>query len=254
MPIKKTLLLSSVLLSALSVSWVFAADSGTATTPSTSTSTSNTSVPSIGLEYKLQNNKATIILKKNFTYSIDKYLYFNLKDGAFDKIKDLKVDLPWSTDKTSVVYACSADENILEISFAKYKQKVLALTDSKKKAECETKFIYAITTAGTTSNTFKFNPWDPLVSLELTDNTFTDIPFDKIETRNSDNNLVNSFSLVKAVNKKAKTPTAKPVVKPKKEEKKVINTKKTWLASNILLALMFVILFSAFNIKKRVSE
>jgi len=291
MKLKKTALITSAILPIVMFSGVFAADSisiSDTTTPQAEITTNSTwnntlsngtwdntltgsnslsdnslnlnldnstSSNNSSLIYSSQNTDWYLKSDSDFKYSVNEYLYLELKPWAFDKISTIDVNLKWKNDKTNVVYACSTDQNIMEISFQKYQEKVNKLTDPTKKEECKTKFIYAITDSGLAANTFDFTKGDRFITLKYIDNTMTDIPFNKIEIRDSNNSPVDTFVITPSDS--INVTTSSTIVAPAENttiQKKDISTKKTWLGTNVLLILLTIILFSSYNIKKRIND
>jgi len=247
----KTILTAWLLTVAL---WnVFASDS---TGASTDTNNSDSNTPTITLEYNVKDNKWILTTQKSFDYAVDKYLYISLKDKTLNNIKDLTVDLKWTTDKTSVAFVCAADEDVMGITFPEYVKKVNSLTDDKKKESCSKDFIFVVPDAWITENTFKFDKGDPFITITFNDNKNTADPINSIVMKDSDSKVVYNFEIEEAAKQPVvKKEEPKPELSPKKQEAKVVNTKKTGLWLNLLLfALISLMFVSAYWIRKSINE
>jgi len=241
----KTVILSWVLATTLLSVNVFAADTN-------ANSSDNSKQPQeIDTTYSVQNETWTLILNKDYSFSIDNYIVIKFKDDAVGKIKNLE----FAMDKKAkdIAYVCMADQDISDISFEKYMERVNKLTDETKKEKCEKEFAYAVTGVMGNINTFDFKKGDKFLTVTLADNKYTDIPFSDLEVKSSDDNsTITKFNIKKETKiKEEPTKQAAPV---KKEEPKpeVVNTKKTGLATNILLFLLAIIMISVIKLKNKI--
>ena len=242
----KTVILSWVLATTLLSVNVFAADTN-------ANSSDNSKQPQeIDTTYKVQNEAWTLILNKDYSFSIDNYIVIKFKDDAVSKVKNLE----FAMDKKAkdIAYVCMADQDVSDISFEKYMERVNKLTDETKKNECKKEFAYAVTDVTGNVNTFEFKKDDKILTVSLADNKYTDVPFSNLEVKSSDDNsTITTFNIKKETEIKKEEP-AKQTAPVKKEEPKpeVVNTKKTGLATNILLILLVIITMSAIKLKNKI--
>jgi len=214
-------------------------------------------VKTVNLEYELNNTTGKLITKDKFDFSIDNYLYFKLKDNKiFKNLKNFRINLKDNNDNNSIAFVCVEDQDVMDIDFQKYKDKVEKLQDENKKKACETEFVFAVT--WNNQNTYVYQPWDTFITLDYENKPENNnSPFEKFEMRDADNNVVISFNIEKKQEQQVQQPVEqKQEQKEEKEQQneKIVNTKKTWLSEILFSILMLLSVLSVIIIRKRIIE